>query len=109
VLWLERTPESFVPGIPDSDAERFHLPTPGGRQIVRWNVPALYAALNAERQSRGLTWQAVAREIGGVTPGTLMNLSRASRVGFPGVMRIVQWLGQPATTFTMIVGRYHIR
>ena len=48
-----------------------------------------------------MTWKEVGEEIGGCTPGMLMNLSKGGRVGFPGVMRFVLWLGQPATTFTI--------
>jgi hypothetical protein len=47
-----------------------------------------------------MTWKEVAQELGGFTPAMLTNLSKGGRVGLPGVMRIVVWLGRPAATFT---------
>jgi len=104
LLWLGRTPESFVPGIPDADSARYRLPAPKTGQILRWDTRALSAALNAERVTRQLTWTELAREIGGFTPNMLTNLSKGGRTGFPQVMRIVRWLGRPAVTFTWIAG-----
>jgi len=105
LLWLGRTPESVVPGFADAGAERFQLPMPAEHEVLRWDLPKLYTALDAERQARGKSWAVVAREIGGVTPGVLTGLARASRVGFPGVMRIIAWLGRPAAAFTRIAAR----
>jgi hypothetical protein len=100
LLWLRRTPESFVPGFPEADAERYWLREVGKEQILRWDTRALHSALDAKRQARGMTWKDVAREVGGFTPGILTNLANEGRIGFPSVMRIVGWLGQPAATFT---------
>ena len=102
LLWLRRTPESFVPGVPDAGAERFRLGELRKGQILRWDTRALHAALNAERQAKGLLWSEVARHVGGVTPNTLTNLARGGRTGFPPVMRMVRWLGQPAAAFTRV-------
>lgn len=107
--WLHRTPESFLPGFTDADAERFRLPVLPDHQFLRWNVRALHSAIDAERQVRGMTWAGVAHEIGGVTPAMLTNLAKGSRIGFPGVMRLVAWLGQPATKFTRILTRGYSR
>ena len=104
LLWLRRTPESFVPGLPGADAERFRLRAVGKEQTLRWDTKALHSALNDQRQARGMTWKQVAQEMGGFTPGMLTNLAKGGRAGFPGVMRIVRWLGQPATTFTRASG-----
>lgn len=104
LLWLGRTPESFVPGIADADAPRFRLPDLTTGQILRWDTTALFAALDARRRERGLTWAEVAREVGGVTPGMLTSLSTGPRVGFPRVMRLVRWLDRSAVTFTRIAG-----
>jgi hypothetical protein len=103
--WLRRTPESFVPGFPDADAIRFQLPGQTEGQILRWDAAALHAALNAKRQAAGLTWQDVANEVGGVSSGMLTYLAKGGRVGFPGVMRMTAWLGQPATIFTRLMPR----
>jgi hypothetical protein len=105
LIWLGRTPESFVPGIPDADAPRFRLPELAPDQILRWDTRALFAALDAQRRDRGLTWAALARELRGFTPGMLTNLSSGPRIGFPPVMRLVRWLEQPAVRFTRISDR----
>jgi hypothetical protein len=101
LLWLGRTPESFVPGIADADAERFRLPTLTRGEILRWDTRALFLAVNAQRQERQLTWSQVAREVR-FTPGMLANLSKGPKVGFPRVMRLVRWLDRPAVAFTTI-------
>jgi hypothetical protein len=100
LLWLHRTPESFVPGFEEADAERFRLREPEREQVLRWDTKALHSALNAQRHARGMTWKEAAQEIGGFTPGMLTHLAKGGRTGFPGVMRIVRWLGQPAAAFT---------
>ena len=102
LLWLGRSPESFVPGLQEADAECFHLQDTGEEQILRWDTRALYAALNAERDARGITWKEVAREIGGWTPSMLAHLAKGGRASFPGVMRVVRWLRRPATAFTRV-------
>ena len=108
LLWLGRTPESFVPGIQDAPAERFRLRKLEESQIHRWDTKALHSALNSQRQANGLTWTEVALQVGGFTPGMLMNLAKGGRIGFPGVMRIVRWLCQPAVAFiTPRTGRSH--
>jgi len=68
--------------------------------VLRWDTKALHAALDAKRRDRGLTWAALAREVGGFSPGMLASLSRNRRVGLPRVMRLVLWLDQPAVMFT---------
>lgn len=105
LLWLGRTPESFVPGVADADAERFRLPKPAPGHVLRWDTKALHTALNAKRRDRGLTWAALAREVGGFSPGMLTSLSRNQRVALPRVMRLALWLDQPAVTFTRIADR----
>jgi hypothetical protein len=102
LLWLGRTPESFVPDIVDADDERFHLPALTKGQILRWDTRAMFDALNAERERRQLTWSDAARDIGGFTPNMLTNLSNGGRIGFPRVMRIVRWLDRPAVTLTRV-------
>jgi hypothetical protein len=102
LLWLRRTPESFVPGATDPRSDRFCQPSLTTGQILRWNTEALFAALDAKRRERLVTWAVIAAEIGGFTPGMLTNLSKGGRIGFPRVMRLVQWLGQPAAAFTRV-------
>jgi hypothetical protein len=102
LVWLRRTPESFVAGIVDPRSEHFCNPVLTSGEILRWDSIALFNALDAQRRERSLTWAEVARQIGGFTPGTLTNLSKGGRIGFPRVMRLVVWLGKPASTFTRI-------
>jgi len=102
LVWLGRTPESFVPGIPDADAPRFQLPPLAKGQILRWDTRALFAALDARRQERGQTWAALSQELRGFTPGMLTNLAKGPRIGFPRAMRLVRFLGEPAVGFTRI-------
>jgi hypothetical protein len=99
LLWLGRSPESFIPGFPDANAERYHLPQVARHEVLRWDAKAIHAALNAERRARGWTWAQVAAELGRCTPGMLAHLSKGGRVGFPGVMRFVRWLDEPAAKF----------
>lgn len=102
LLWLHRTPESFIPGFEAADTECFQLPVPGEGQVLRWDAGQLYRALDTHRQALGLSWKETAGEIGGISPGMLTNLAKGGRVGFPNVMRMVGWLGQPAVSFTRI-------
>src|SRR6476619_3392555 len=62
LLWLGRTPESFVPGLAEVDAERYQLQRVAATQILRWDTQALYAAMDEQRQARGLAWKDVAGE-----------------------------------------------
>jgi len=102
LLWLGRTPESFLPDVVDAGALRFRLPPLTRGQILRWNTPALHAAIDAARRDQGLTWAEVAPAVGGFTPGMLTNLASGPRIVFPRVMRLVRWLGQPAVSFTRV-------
>ena len=102
LLWLERTPESFVPGHLQPDAEAAALALPESDRVLRWNARALHAALEARRLERGLTWTQVANEIGGCAPASLTRLALGGRVALPPVMRIVGWLDRPAASFTHI-------
>ena len=102
LIWLGRTPESFITGIPDADAERYRLPLLTTGWILRWDTKALFAALTEERQARHLTWAEVAGEIDGYTPNMLTRMAKGGRTGFPHVMRVVRWLDRPAVTFTRI-------
>jgi len=101
LIWLGRPPESFVTGIADPDAERYRLPELKRGQILRWDTPGLYRALDRRRRDEALTWLDVARAVR-FTPAMLTNLQGGPRIGFPRVMRPVRWLDQPAVTFTHI-------
>src|SRR4051794_31143619 len=55
LLWLGRSPESFVSSIPDASSPRYQLQPPGDGNILRWDTQSLYAALDARRRDRGMT------------------------------------------------------
>jgi len=96
--WLGRTPESFlVPAL--SDGGRAMLPVVGSDKRLRWNLGALADALDARRRERGLTWKALAAELG-CTEHQVSGLRTVRyAIGMRLAMRIVQWLDQPAAAF----------
>jgi hypothetical protein len=97
--WLRRTPESFLVGRGQTQAPEEELPEAGPARILRFDTAAIYAALDAKRRERGMTWTKVASEIRGFTPGMLTNLAKGPLIGFPRVMALTQWLGRPASNF----------
>jgi len=103
VAWLGRSPESFVPGRTAGEGEA-PLPVAAAR-VLRFDARALYAALQAERVARGLTWRAVAAASGVQSAGGLTRLRAGGRVMFPEVMRLLAWLGAPAARFVRLEGR----
>jgi hypothetical protein len=103
--WLNRTPESFVPGSEEGAAESARLPDVAPHQILRFDTRKLYAALDAQRIERGLTWKQAADEIGGFNAAGLTRFSKGGRTGFPHVMRIARWLARPAVFFTRASSR----
>jgi len=64
LLWLDRTPESFVPDHPGATRPEARLPrVPSGR-ILRFDVQLIFSKLDAQRSARQLTWSEVAAEVG---------------------------------------------
>jgi len=102
LIWLRRTPESFVPGMADPRSPCFVQPELASGQIRRWNKQALFAALDERRLARSMTWDELANEISGFTPGMLKDLHKGGRIGFPRVMRLVRYLGESAAAFTHV-------
>lgn len=97
--WLNRTPESFMPGHPHSEDASERLPHVPLHYVLRFDTKKLHAALDTKRIERKMTWVQVAGEVG-VGVSTLIHLSRGGRTAFPQVMRILRWLGRPAAEFT---------
>jgi transcriptional regulator with XRE-family HTH domain len=64
----------------------------------RLDTDGLYAALNATRQARGLSWRQLANEVG-VSPSTMTRLANGQRPDVDAFAALVRWLGQPADTF----------
>jgi len=101
--WLDRTPESFVPGL-DEDAGA-PLPRAAADRVIRFDTRKLHSALDAARLARGMTWRDVAAQIPGFTAGSLAYLAKGGRTGFPHVVRLTRWLGRPVAEFTRITTR----
>ena len=96
--WLDRSPESFLQGRKETRASE-RLPEAGPHQILRFDTSAIYQALQDERLRQGKTWAQVASEMPGFTPNMLSNLADGPLIGFPRVMMLTQWLGQPAAAY----------
>lgn len=62
------------------------------------NVAALYAALDAERRERGLSWRRLARDVD-VSPSTLSRMANGRRPDVDAFAALVNWLGMPAERF----------
>jgi hypothetical protein len=67
----------------------------------RFDPPALYRALEAERERRGVTWDRVAEEAG-VPSGVIMRLRAYRRFVVHEVLPLTQWLGLPLANFTRL-------
>lgn len=62
------------------------------------NTAALHSALDAARQERGLSWRALAGEIG-VSPSLLSRLGNGLKPDTDGFATIIAWLRLPAEQF----------
>lgn len=60
--WLGQPPECFVPH--ETDLPKAPLPKAGANRRLRWDIWAMADLLDAERRSRGLTWNQLALELG---------------------------------------------
>lgn len=95
--WLGRAPESFIQE--DTADNRAALPPAGADRRLRWNLKAVFAALDERRRERDLTWRALAREIG-CTDHQLTGIRTARyAIGMKLMMRIVRWLDRPSSDF----------
>jgi hypothetical protein len=96
--WLERSPESFLTGSPAQQCTGA-LPATGDDRRLRWNLRAVYEAVNVRRQIRGLTWREAARELR-CTEHQLTGIRTARfAIGMRLMMRLVQWVDQPSAAF----------
>jgi hypothetical protein len=96
--WLGLPPEAFL-GLDREIPAACTLPEVGPDRRLRWNLKRLYAALDAKRQSEGLTWAELARVLH-CTPSQLTGI-RTAKFGLNmGVaMAITMWLRKPAAAF----------
>jgi len=66
--------------------------------MVRFDAKALYAALDAQRLTRKLTWTEVSAEIG-VSAATITRTRSGGRLEVDGMLAMVRWLNVPVETF----------
>ena len=96
--WIGCAPEEFI-GHPLADSSRAALPIAGPDRRLRWNLRALYDALDARRREARLTWKSLAGLLG-CTQSQLTGIKTARfAIGMRLAMRITQWLGRPASEF----------
>ena len=62
------------------------------------NAVALYAAMDSQRRSRGMSWVEVGREIG-VSPATLTRTKLGGRMEVDGMLAMVRLVGQTVEHF----------
>ena len=67
--------------------------------MIRFDPPALYRALDAERTARGLVWADVASQ-SGVATSTIGRLKGDGRFELDGILALTTWLGRPVEDFT---------
>jgi hypothetical protein len=99
--WLGRSPESFLAGglSARSGTDEVALPAAGPDRCLRWNLKRMYAALDASRRERQMTWDELAKVLR-CGPSQLTGLKTARyATNMRIAMRIVQWLERPAADF----------
>jgi len=92
--WLGRPLEDFILGAEKVARE--------SRKVAqyRFNCKALYAALDAQRLARGLSWTETATQIGGVSAQMLTRLAKGGRIEVRVMIRAVGWLGRTVESFS---------
>ena len=97
--WVGRSFESFAGGENTSIA----LPARSATgYFIRFDKKALHAAVNAERERRGLTWDQVAKEIfpswhGGAK--LLKDMAKGGRGEVFSMLAVSRWIGRPVESF----------
>ena len=98
--WVGRTVESFSGG--DGGAPPAPISRATTHRFLRFNTAALYAALNGERERRGISWDQVAAEVWPSGPWgskQLKGLARGGRADVYSAVAICEWLGQTIQSF----------
>ena len=67
----------------------------------RFDPPALHAAVDAERERRGMIWEELGSEIG-VPMHVLHRLRSYRRFTIGEIIAITQWLNRPLLEFTRL-------
>ena len=97
LLWLGKSPESFVEGTDTDERQTLDKPRSG---TLRFDLVHTYRLLDEQRKREGLGWNDVARQIGRITPQMLRRFKSGGRTTFPGIMRVARWLGVPVKELT---------
>ncbi|PYI64372.1 hypothetical protein CVV68_22060 [Arthrobacter livingstonensis] len=95
--WLGRAPEEFLTG-GRREVGEVRLLSVSSDVRLRWDLPQLHGAVDAQRRQHDLTWVALATHFG-CTPSRLTNLRSARLADMDLTMRLTQWLGLPAAEF----------
>jgi len=96
--WIGCAPEEFI-AHPVEGSIGVVLPTAGPDRRLRWNLGALYEAMDAHRRDDCLTWKSLA-DLLCCTHSQLTGIKRARfAIGMRLAMRITQWLALPASEF----------
>jgi len=66
--------------------------------MKRFDSKALYRTIDDRRLQRGLTWSAVAGEMG-VSAATVQRIRLGGRLEVDGMLAMVGWLGESVETF----------
>ena len=72
--------------------------------MKRFDSAALYNAVDQKRQSLGMTWADVAREIH-VSASTIRHAKEGGRMEVDGKIAMVDWLGEKVETFVRETAR----
>lgn len=65
----------------------------------RFDSAALYAAMDAQRRARGMSWADVGRELK-ISPATLTRTKLGGRLEVDGMLAMVRWVGRTVDSFT---------
>ncbi len=96
--WLGPPPETFI-AYPRIGTRGVALPPADRAHRLRWDLQALYDALDKARTERGVTWAQAATRLQ-CTPGQLTGLCTARySTSMRLAMRITQGLSRPAADF----------
>jgi hypothetical protein len=101
VRWLGCVPEKFIRGTEPQSIARATSATAQFLDGHRFNTKMLYRTLDAQRQSRKMTWSAIAQEIGpGVSVPMLTRLAKGGRIGVDLMVSVTEWPGNFVAVFT---------
>lgn len=70
--------------------------------MLRANVSALFAAVDAERDARGASWDDVADELSEVSPFSVAMVKRlrgGGRIEVNNLLSLSAWVGKPVKAF----------